>query len=159
MPPSSPAAALLGELDALHRDIVFPGTFDRLQWGMVASYECDVSRKGSDIHVNKTTFWVSPDKDPRGAMTIDFADSSGAMGAHLTHEALTQACQTEGDLSIVIGFAPNEEQAKKALREHKVQGGVKSVLLDHLTDGDAVPSARAARSARRSAGRSAKRSR
>lgn len=72
---------------------------------MVASYECDVSRKGSDINVNKTTFWVSPDKDPREAMTIDFADSSGAMGAHLTHEAITQACQTEGDLSIVIGFA------------------------------------------------------
>ena len=36
MPPSSPAAALLGELDALHRDIVFPGTFDRLQWGTIA---------------------------------------------------------------------------------------------------------------------------
>lgn len=153
MPPSSPAAALLGELDTLHRNIVFPGAFDRLQWGMVASYECDLSRKGSDIHVNKTTFWMSADKDSRGAMTIDFADSSGAMGAHLTHEALTQACQNEGDLSVVIGFAPNEEQAKKALREHKAQGG-QSVLLDHLRDGDAVPSARAARSARRSSKRS-----
>ena len=94
--------------------------------------------------------------DPRGAMTIDFADSSGAMGAHLTHEALTQACQTEGDLSIVIGFAPSEQQAKKALRQHKAQGGGKSVLLDHLGDDDSVPSARAARSAR--AGRSARRS-
>ena len=155
MPPSSPAAALLGELDALHRDIVFPGAFDKLQWCMVASYECDVSRKGSDIHVNKTTFWMSPDKDPRGAMTIEFADSSGAMGAHLTHEALTQACQTEGDLSIVIGFAPNEQQAKKALREHKAQGGGKSVLLDPLGDDDSVPSARAARAR---AGRSARRS-
>jgi hypothetical protein len=156
MPPSSPAAALLGELYALHRDIVFPGAFDRLQWGMVASYECDVSRKGSDIHVHKTTFWVSPDKDPCGAMTIDFGDSSGAMGANLTHEALTQATQTEADLSIVIGFAPNEHQAKKALREHKVKSGGHSALVDQLQDGDAVPSARAARSARR---RSSRRSR
>ena len=121
MPPSSPAAALLGELDALHRDIVFPGAFEKIQWWMVASYECDVSRRGSDIHVHKTTFWMSPDKDPRGAMTIDFDDSSEAMGAHLTHKALTDACQTEGDLSIVIGFAPNEKQAKKALREHHVK--------------------------------------
>ena len=154
MPPSSPAAALLGELDALHRDIVFPGAFEKIQWWMVASYECDVSRRGSDIHVHKTTFWMSPDKDPRGAMTIDFDDSSGAMGAHLTHKALTDACQTEGDLSIVIGFAPNEKQAKKALREHHVKGGGQSVLVDQLRDGDAVPSGRAARSARRSARRS-----
>ena len=154
MPPSSPAAALLGELDALHRDIVFPGAFEKIQWLMVASYECDVSRRGSDIHVHKTTFWMSPDKDPRGAMTIDFDDSSGAMGAHLTHKALTDACQTEGDLSIVIGFAPNEKQAKKALREHHVKGGGQSVLVDQLRDGDAVPSRRAARSARRSALRS-----
>ena len=130
MPPSSPAAALLGELDALHRNIVFPATFEKIQWWMVASYECEVSRKGSDMHVHKTTFWMSPDKDSRGAMTIDFDDSSGAMGAQLTHKALTEACQKEGDLSIVIGFAPNEQQAKKALREHKAQGGGKSVLLD-----------------------------
>jgi hypothetical protein len=154
MSPSSPAAALLGELDALHRDIVFPGAFEKIQWWMVASYECDVSRKGSDIHVHKTTFWMSPDKDPRGAMTIDFDESSGAMGAHLTHKALTDACQTEGDLSIVIGFAPTEKQAKKALREHHVKGGGQSVLVDQLRDGDAVPSGRAARSARRSARRS-----
>ena len=154
MPPSSPAAALLGELDALHRDIVFPGAFEKIQWWMVASYECDVSRRGSDIHVHKTTFWMSPDKDPRGAMTIDFDDSSGAMGAHLTHKALTDACQTEGDLSIVIGFAPTEKQAKKALREHHVDGGGQSVLVDQLRDGDAVPSARSARSARRSQRRS-----
>ena len=154
MPPSSPAAALLGELDALHRDIVFPGAFEKIQWWMVASYECDVSRRDSDIHVHKTTFWMSPDKDPRGAMTIDFDDSSGAMGAHLTHKALTDACQTEGDLSIVIGFAPNEKQAKKALREHHVKGGGQSVLVDQLRDGDAVPSRRAARSACRSARRS-----
>ena len=87
-------------------------------------------------------------------MTIDFDDSSGAMGAHLTHHALTEACQTEGDLSIVIGFAPNEKQAKKALREHHVKGGGQSVLVDYLTDVDAVPSARAERSARRSQRRS-----
>ena len=133
---------------------MFPGAFEKIQWWMVASYECDVSRRGSDIHVHKTTFWMSPDKDPRGAMTIDFDDSSGAMGAHLTHKALTDACQTEGDLSIVIGFAPNEKQAKKALREHHVKGGGQSVLVDQLRDGDAVPSGRAARSARRSARRS-----
>ena len=110
------------------------------------------------IRLNRTTFWVSPDKDPRGAMTIEYADGE-ELGSLITQDALTQACQTDGDLSIVIGFAPNKEQAKKALREHKAQGGGESVLLDHLRDGDAVPSARAARSARRSARRSAKRSR
>ena len=38
-------------------------------------------------------------------MTIEFDNASRAMGGHLTHEALTAACQTEGDLNIVIGFA------------------------------------------------------
>jgi hypothetical protein len=153
MPPSSPAAALLGELDALHRNTIFPGNFEKLEWSMVAAYECELSRKGSDIHVHKTTFWVSADKDPRGAMTIIFDDSSAALGTHITDDAFTAACQTHGDTKIVIGLAPNEKQAKKALREVRMGGG-RSVLMDNLTDGDAVPSARAARSARRSARRS-----
>eukprot|EP00966_Prymnesium_polylepis_P029570 686988-Prymnesium_polylepis.2 len=141
----SPAAALLGELDALHRNTVFPETFDELEWSMVAAYECELSRKGSDIHVHKTTFWVSPDKDPRGAMAIIFDDSSAALGAHITDDAFTAACQTQGDTSIVIGFVPNE---KEALRELRKSGG-RMVLMDKLTDDHAVPSARAARFARR----------
>jgi hypothetical protein len=76
----SPAAALLGELDALHRNTIFPGNFEKLQWSMVAAYECELSRQGSDIHLHKTTFWVSADKDPRGALTIMFDDSSAALG-------------------------------------------------------------------------------
>ena len=147
MPPSSPTAALLAELDALHRDRVFPEAFNEIQWCMVASYECHVSRRGGVIHVDKTTFWMSPDKDPRGGMTIEFDNASRAMGGHLTHEALTAACQTEGDLSIVIGFAPTEKQARKAARGHRARGGGQTLLVEQLD------AARAARSARRSARR------
>ena len=149
----SPAATLLGELDALHRNTIFPGNFEKLQWSMVAAYECELSRQGSDIHLHKTTFWVSADKDPRGALTIMFDDSSAALGTHITDEAFTAASQTHGDTQIVIGYSPNEKQAKRALRELRLSGG-QSVLMDNLTDNDAVPSARAARSARRSARRS-----
>ena len=149
----SPAAALLGELDALHRNTILPGNFEKLQWSMVAAYECELSRQGSDIHLHKTTFWVSADKDPRGALTIMFDDSSAALGTHITDDAFTAASQTHGDTKIVIGYSPNEKEAKKALRELRMSGG-QSVLMDNLTNGDAVPSARAARSARRSARRS-----
>ena len=91
--------------------------------------------------------------DQCGAMTIIFDDSSAALGTHITDDAFTAACQTHGDTQIVIGLAPNEKQAKKALREVRMGDG-RLVLMDNLTDGDAVASARAARSARRSACRS-----
>ena len=78
--------------------------------------------------------------------SIEFDNASRAMGGHLTHEALTAACQTEGDLSIVIGFAPTEKQARKAARGH-ARGGGQTLLVEQLD------AARAARSARRSARR------
>lgn len=135
---SSPAAALLGELDALHRGTVFPEKFQKLNWSMVAAYECELSRKGGKIHVHKTTFWMSSDKDPNGEATIEFRARSGAMGAHITHPAFTEACQTQGDISIVIGFTPTKEQARAADREHR-NSGRRSVVFDKLTDRDTAP--------------------
>ena len=131
----SRAAPLLAELDALHRNIVFPGSFDQVSWSMVAAYECTISRKADKMHLEKTTFWVTSDKDPRGAMTIDFGDLSDAMGAHITQEAFTNACQTQNDISIVIGFAQNKEQAMEAQRQHQESGG-RSLLVDPITYND-----------------------
>ena len=150
---SSLAAPLLTQLDVLHKNIVFPGAFERLTWSMVAAYECEVSRKKGKIHLETTTFWVTPDKNPDGAMKIDFADSSEAMGAHITEEAFTNATQTQDDVSIVIGFAQNEAQAMAAQEQHQKFGG-RPILVDHITDNapvkkERMASSRAARRPRR----------
>lgn len=149
MPASSPAAALIGELDALHRNVVFPTMFQQISWPIVAAYECEISRKDGVIHVHKSTFWLSADKDPNLAVTISFADSSDEIGGHITHDAFTEACQTPGNARFVIGCAPTEQQANAAIRRHRRKNGGKCLLVDNLGDGDAVPSPRATRSARR----------
>jgi hypothetical protein len=38
------AASLLAQLEAVHRDTIFPKTFDRVQWGMVAAFESKIAR-------------------------------------------------------------------------------------------------------------------
>ena len=38
MATQSLAAPLLAELDALHRNTVFPSAFERLHWDMIAAY-------------------------------------------------------------------------------------------------------------------------
>ena len=126
------AASLLAQLEAVHRDTIFPNTFDRIQWGMVAAFESKIARVSGKIYLNSTTFWVTPDRHPNGAMTIQFEDAAEELGQHLTNDAFTQACNETGDASIVIGFAPNQYQAETALEEHMAEGGGKRILMDHI---------------------------
>ena len=104
----SRAASLLTQLGAVHRDTIFPKTFDRIQWGMVAAFESKIARVSGKIYLNSTTFWVTPDRHPNGAMTIQFDDAAEELGRHIANDAFTQACNEPGDASIVIGFAPNQ---------------------------------------------------
>ena len=129
------ATSLLVQLEAVHRDTIFPKTFERIQWGMVAAFESHVARVSGKICLNSTTFWVTPDKNPNGAMTIQFEDAAEELGQHLTNDAFTQACNEPGDASIVIGFAPNQSQAEAALEEHMAEGGGKPILMD-LIEGE-----------------------
>ena len=55
------ATSLLVQLEAVHRDTIFPGTFDRIQWCMVAAFESHIARVSGKIYLNSTTFWVTPD--------------------------------------------------------------------------------------------------
>lgn len=126
------ATSLLVQLEAVHRDTIFPGTFDRIQWGMVAAFESHIARVSGKICLNSTTFWVTPDKHPNGAMTIQFGDAAEELGQHLTNDAFTQACNEPGDASIVIGFALNQSQAEAALKEHMAEGGGKRILIDPI---------------------------
>ena len=76
-------------------------------------------------------------------MAVDFGDHAEAVGAHITQDALTQACRQAGDICIVIGFSPTPEQAETALDEHLSQGGGHRVLMD------AIGGTRTPRSSRR----------
>ena len=117
---STPAHALLNELDVLHRDLVFPATFAQLKWYMVSTHETELSRRDGVIFINKTTFWVSPDRNPNGQACIQFdAVDSEKMGKHISDDAFTAACGKSGDAEIIIGIAPQERQVEDAIRRHE----------------------------------------
>ena len=64
---------LFHKLCAIHR-AMFEEQFERLEWSMIASFECEITRHSANVKLHKTTFWVSPDRDPRGGMTVVFTD-------------------------------------------------------------------------------------
>jgi hypothetical protein len=85
---------------------MFEEQFERLKWSMIASFECEVTRHSTDIKLHKTTFWMSPDRNPRGGMTIEFAEpDDAAFGAKLSNAAITRAIGEEGDTKVILGFA------------------------------------------------------
>ena len=49
--------ALFHELVAINRRVMAENC-NRLQWGMVASFECEVSRIGGEIKLHHTSIWV-----------------------------------------------------------------------------------------------------
>eukprot|EP00666_Eupelagonemidae_sp_cell4sb_P004598 gene4598-10272_t len=97
---------LFHELCAIHRAI-FEEQFERLEWSMIASFECNITRVSTDIKLHKTTCWVSPDRDPRGCMT-------------LSNAAISRAIGEEGDTKIILGFANNEYVARQAIGTHSI---------------------------------------
>ena len=124
MPPAQDPMPLFHELCAIHRAI-FEEQFERLEWSMIASFECDITRHSTDIKLHKTTFWVAPDRDPRGGMTVVFTDPEDArLGAKLSNAALTRAIGGEGDTKIILGFANNEYVARQAISTHSRNGAL-----------------------------------
>ena len=115
---------LFHELCAIHRDI-FEEQFERLEWSMIASFECNITRVSTDIKLHKTTCWVSPDRDPRGCMTVVFTDPEDALfGAKLSNAAISRAIGEEGDTKIILGFANNEYVARQAIGTHSRNGAL-----------------------------------
>ena len=121
MPPAQDPMPLFHELCAIHRAI-FEEQFERLEWSMIASFECNITRVSTDIKLHKTTCWVSPDRDPRGCMTIAFTDPEDALfGAKLSNAAISRAIGEEGDTKIILGFANNEYVARQAIGTHSIR--------------------------------------
>ena len=112
---------------------------------MVAAYECDIVRKRGIIRLKRTTFWITPDKDPRGAMMIEFKAAARKMGSYITHDALSDAChETTGDVSILIGFSPTVEQAQTAMEQHLLHGGRGLLMAPNESNGHTPRALRAA---------------
>lgn len=115
---------LYHELCAVHQ-AVFEEKFERLNWSMIASFECEITRQTTDIKLHKTTFWMSPDRDPRGSAMIVFTDPQDALlGAKLSNAAITRATGKEGDTNIILGFANNEYVARQRIGTHSRNGAI-----------------------------------
>lgn len=116
-----PTITLLNQIEVLHATRIFPNTFATLEWYMVAAFETTLTRENGKISINKTTFWVSPDKNPKGMGTIAF-DMSDTLGDNISNDLFTAACGSDADQTIMIGYAKNQEQVEQALRHHATHG-------------------------------------
>ena len=74
MSTAASANVLLRELERVHRNSIFPRLFQRLQFGMVASFECEIARTNNVLRLNSTTFWMSADRNPAGMMQMVYDD-------------------------------------------------------------------------------------
>ena len=109
---------LFRELTTVHQEI-FASAFERLQWRMVASFECSLARRGSQITVEETTFWLSPARDPESSCTLVFCDpKEKELGERVTSDAITMATGLDGDIKFVLGFANDEYVAHQAFDQH-----------------------------------------
>lgn len=64
---------LFQELMPVHRAI-FAETFTQLQWFMVANFECSMARRGAEVCIKETTFWMSASRDVQSKCTLIFCD-------------------------------------------------------------------------------------
>ena len=109
---------LFHELTAVHRGI-FAEEFGRLRWSMVASFECSIKRIGSTIAIEKTSFWLCPDRTSGSGLTMVFVNPKDKMlGQKLSSEAITRATNQTGDISFILGFANSEYTANQAFEAH-----------------------------------------
>lgn len=110
--------ALFHELVAINRRVMAENC-DRLRWGMVASFECEVSRINGAIKLHHTSIWVTPDRNPRGMMVMQFdAPTDAALGAEMNSDSITAAVGEEGDCKFVLGFANDEYVAQRAVDDY-----------------------------------------
>lgn len=117
-PMHSDPMPLFHELTAVHRGI-FAEHFGRLRWNMVASFECSIKRTGSTIAIEKTSFWLCPDRTSESGLTMVFVDPKDkVLGQKLSSEAITRATNQTGDISFILGFANSEYTANQAFESH-----------------------------------------
>ena len=110
--------ALFHELVAINRRIMTEN-LNRLQWGMVASFECEVSRINGTIKLHHTSIWVTPDRNPRGMMVMQFDHPTDeALGAEMNDASITAAVGEEGNCTFVLGFANDEYVAQNSIDEY-----------------------------------------
>lgn len=150
--------ALFHELVAINRRVIAENC-TRLHWGMVACWECKVSRINGEIKLHHTSIWVTPDRNPKGMMLMQFEHPfDAALGADITSEFITAAVGKSGDCKFVLGFANDEYVAQCAVDDY-VNAGTHTAVASVAYDPADTSPVRASRSARRRANRRNKSSR
>ena len=139
---------LFHELVAINRRVTAEH-FDRLQWGMIASFECEVSRINGTIKLHRTSIWVTPDRSPRGMMVMQFdPPTDAALGAEMNSDSITAAVGEEGNCSFVLGFANDEYVAQNSIDEY-VNAGTHTAVASVEYQLTSNPPVRASRRASR----------
>ena len=99
---------LFHELVAINRRVMREHC-KRLRWEMIACFECEVLRNDGVIKLNKTSIWVTPDRNHRGMMTMEFGSHKAAvLGAEMKNDSITAATGVQGNCEFVLGFANDE---------------------------------------------------
>ena len=87
---------LTHELVAINRRVMAENC-NRLQWEIVACWECEVSRTGGEIKLHHTSIWITPDRNPRGMMVMQFdLPTDAALGAEMNSDSITAATGEQG---------------------------------------------------------------
>ena len=140
--------ALFHELVAINRRVMAEN-LNRLHWGMVASFECEVSRINGAIKLHRTSIWVTPDRSPRGMMVMQFdPPTDAALGAEMNSDSITAAVGEEGNCSFVLGFANDEYVAQNSIDEY-VNAGTHTAVASVAYQPTSNPPVRASRRAAR----------
>ena len=117
--PNADPMPLYNELVAMHRRLF-------AEQSVVASFECSVTRVASVVTIQKTTFWLFSDRNPRSGMQIVFDSLNGQeMGQQISNQAITQATK-RGDISFTLGFANDEFTANQAFDAHMQSDSVET---------------------------------
>lgn len=123
------AVTVLDELVALHKEIIFPGLFERIKWHMVASFECNLARENGRVKLKHTTFWLSPDRDPKGMMRLEFDDEQGReFGMCISSDKLTAATGKSGAMSAILGFSPTQKAVDDVIEANSDKMAVAGVV-------------------------------
>ena len=129
---------LFHELVAINRRVMAEYC-ERIEWRMVASFECEVSRIDGKIKLHHTSIWVTSDRNPRGRMVMQFgAPTDAALGAEMNSDSITAAVGEQGDCKFVLGFANDEYVAQRAVDEY-VNAGAHTAIATVATSPPSPP--------------------
>ena len=122
---------------------------------MVASFECEVSRINGAIKLHHTSIWVTPDRNPRGMMVMQFDHpTDAALGAEMNSDSITAAVGEQGDCKFVLGFANDEYVAQNTVDQY-VNAGAHTAVASVAYQPTGNPPVRASRRGKKGRGRRA----